>query len=392
MVRDGCGACTPRDRCTLKEHEPRHTGHACRPVDLHRDAGREPFGADSVSRFRKPLPRIGRYPGSGGPTGGGPFPGGNKGGRGKTADPAPGKSRKDNAPVTVSTTGTLRVIAGKQFVLEADDHRIITYKTGDKMTVQKDGKAAELSAFATGDHLTVDSTSDDQGYFTAVTVTFNRAGTAREIEDASRTWDLPNLGAGAAASRPSANKSDDDDDRPTLRRKNGDSPAPSASSAPPPATVAAEPDVDDSRPTTLVRPSDPAPDADDPGRPQLRHGKPAPRQSASNTEPEPISATSASAPSPIVNSATAPADAIIPIQEDPIVVKAKDAAAAYAGSLPNFFCRQLTTRYQSDNPKAGWQALDTISADVAYQDGSESYTNIKVGNKPQKSMEDVGGN
>jgi len=82
----------------------------------------------------------------------------------------------------------------------------------------------------------------------------------------------------------------------------------------------------------------------------------------------------------------------IPVQEDPIIVKAKEAAAAFVGVLPNFFCRQLTTRYESDRPKDGWQAIDTISADLAYENGHESYTNIKVGNKEQKgSMEDVGG-
>jgi hypothetical protein len=79
------------------------------------------------------------------------------------------------------------------------------------------------------------------------------------------------------------------------------------------------------------------------------------------------------------------------VQEDPIIVKAKEAGAAFIGVLPNFFCRQLTTRYESDRPKDGWQAIDTISADLAYENGHESYTNIKVGNKPQKSMEEAGG-
>jgi hypothetical protein len=72
-------------------------------------------------------------------------------------------------------------------------------------------------------------------------------------------------------------------------------------------------------------------------------------------------------------------------------VKAKEAASSFVGSLPNFFCRQLTTRFESDRPKDGWQALDTISADVAYENGRDTYTNVKLGNKPQKSMEDVGG-
>jgi hypothetical protein len=359
----------------------------------------------------------GRFPGSGGPGGtGGPIGGGGR--RGKTGDSTPTKGRKDNAPVTITTTGILRLVAGNQFVIEADDHRIITYKAGDKMTVQKDGKAAELSTFATADHVTVDSISDDQGFFTAVAVTFNMPGTAREREEAARTWDLPNLGASSAKPAAASNR-EGDDDRPTLRRKNQDPPSQQEASASAEpvrgAPGAPEAEAADTRPTTLIRPNDPTPDADDPGRPQVRRGKPVPRASARNTEPEPVSAAPAStaaasstaataspkataspratAPAPRVADAPAePAPGIIPVQEDPIIVKAKEAAAVYAGSLPNFFCRQLTTRYESDRPKEGWQALDTISADLAYEDGRESYKNIKVGNKAQKgSMEDVGG-
>jgi|GEM_PF-5122551 len=168
----------------------------------------------------------GGYPGGGGGPigGGGPLGGGR--GRGKTTDSTPSnsKGRKDkDAPVVITTTGILRVVAGNQFVLEADDHRIITYKAGDNMTVQKDGKPAELTSFATADHLSVDSTVDDTGFFTATGVTFTAPGTAREREEASRTWDLPNLSSGSAK-KAAANKrsADGNDERPTLRRKNDD--------------------------------------------------------------------------------------------------------------------------------------------------------------------------
>lgn len=346
----------------------------------------------------------GGYPGGGYPGGG--YPGGPVGGgvpigggrRGRTSDSTPSKGRKDT-PVIITTTGMLRAIAGNQFVLEADDHRIITFKTGDKMTVQKDGKPAELTSFATADHLSVDSTMDDMGFFTATGVTFNAPGTAREREEASRTWDLPNLGA-TSAKRTAENKrsGDGDDDRPTLRRKSdGTPPQQSASTQPSPATAPPAAEPDDDRPTTLIRPADPTPDADDPGRPELRHGKPAARVSARNTEPEPPSQAPSAGIGQSAGSANsagpaAAAPDFVPVQEDPIIVKAKEAAAAFVGVLPNFFCRQLTTRYESDRPKDGWQAIDTISADLAYEDGHESYTNIKVGNKEQKgSMEDVGG-
>jgi len=89
--------------------------------------------------------------------------------------------------------------------------------------------------------------------------------------------------------------------------------------------------------------------------------------------------------------ATEPADPILP-QEDPIIQKARQVAESFTGSLPNFFCQQMTTRYQTENIKQGWRAMDIVSADVAYEDGRESYKNIKVGGKlVNKPMEEIGG-
>ena len=378
MLRDRCGGCTLKAMSRVKKGM-----FAVRLFLIALFV----WGALAAGLFAQI-----QFPGSGGPFpggGGGPIGGGGR--RGKNTDSPPGKSKKDNAPVVTTTTGILRAVVGNQFVLEADDHRIITYKVGDKMTLLRDAKPVELSSFATADHISVDSTSDDMGFFTATGVTFNKPGTARERELAARTWDLPNLGAGGAKAA-AAKRGDDDDDRPTLRRGKDDA-APeqkasaSASAAPAPAPAPVEVERD-TLPTTVIRANDPAPDADDPGRPQVRRGKPAPRVSANNTEPEPEPGPAGRAP----EVASDPIQTYIPVEEDPIIVKAKAAAAEYTGSLPNFFCRQLTTRYDSDRPKDGWQAHDTITADLAYENGRESYTNVKVGNKAAKSMEDVGGN
>ncbi len=383
MLRDGCGGCTLKAMSRVKK-------------------GMFSVRLVLVGALAASLSAQIQFPGSGGPFpggggGGGPIGGGGGGRRGKNTDSAPSKGKKADAPVVTTTTGMLRAVAGNQFVIEGDDHRIITYKAGDKMTVTRDAKPVELSSFAIADHISVDSTADDMGFFTATGITFNMPGTAHDRDLASRTWDLPNLGS--ASAKPAAAKhGDDDDDRPTLRRSKDDAapePKASASAAPAPAPVEPEPEA---LPTTLIRPNDPPPDADDPGRPQVKRGKPAPRVSASNTEPEPVSApVSAQGPAAVSTAraaepAAAPIQAYIPVEEDPIVVKARAAAAEYAGSLPNFFCRQLTTRYDSDRPKAGWQAHDTITADLAYENGHENYSNIKVGSKSAKSMEDVGGN
>ena len=143
----------------------------------------------------------GRYPGSPYPGGAGGPVGGRGGGRGRTESPSDrgsGRNRKEKDAVPViTTTGMLRRVSGNQFVLEADDHRIITYAFGDKMTVQQDGKDAELTSFSVADHLSVDSFADDMGYFTATAVTFTGPGTAQERELAARTWDLPDLVATA---------------------------------------------------------------------------------------------------------------------------------------------------------------------------------------------------
>lgn len=315
----------------------------------------------------------------------------------------PGRKGKE-APPVVTTTGILRLVAGNQFVLEADDHRIITYRLGPKPEILKDAKPADMAAFAVADHLSVDAFSDDAGYFTATAVTFNSAGTEQERLEAGRVWDLPKL---ASAARPSASSTrGGDGERPTLHRTTPDL-DPKTADVPAAANASNEtPEKPgDNRPKTEVRSADPPPDADDPGRPQLRRGKPAPRVTAANTAPEPEVTPAPAAPAPARPTPTTPVatrtQSAVPSsrmdtnanQEDPVLAKAREAAAEYAGMLPNFFCRQLTTRYEADTPKDGWQARDTISADLAYENGAESYKNIRVGNSaPKNSMEEVGGN
>jgi hypothetical protein len=341
----------------------------------------------------------GGYPGG---SGGGPIPGGP--GRGGTNTPERKRRNEKNTPIVITTTGMLRTVAGSQFVLEADDHRIITYRTNDQTKVEKDKKSADLKTLAVADHLSVDSTADDQGYFTATAVTFQSAGKADELALAARTWDLPTLAPQTKAGRVTREPGDE---RPVLRRKNEDaSPAPKEAdakdAAPQQAPAPAPEEPADNRPTTIVRSADPAPDADDPGRPELRRGRPAPRRpatttaastnTASVTSGEPAAGPLAVSQPELPLSAAEATPAIIPVEEDPVIKKAREAAATYIGSLPNFFCRQLTTRYESEHPKEGWQALDVVTADVAYENGHETYKNIKIGNKAtDKPMEQVGG-
>jgi hypothetical protein len=297
----------------------------------------------------------------------------------------------------------LRISVSRQFVMEADDHRIITYLLSSSTTVTRDGKSGDLATWTPGDHMIVDSTEDDQGYFTATSVKFDKAGTPQERAAASETADLPKLdGMGATAGSASAPQREPGDDRPILRRKPDDSASSANSTQPASAspTQPAQPNPDDqidTRPTTTVKNAPLPGDPDDPGTPVLRHGGPAtqrqPVQTADDSDRislknvAPVTATL-----PPAEAARPQAPRPVQFEDDPVIQKAREVAAEYSGNLPNFFCQQITTRYQSDHPKTGWDAVDVVTADVAMEDGKESYKNIKVGGRPvNKAMEDIEG-
>ncbi len=332
----------------------------------------------------------GQYPGQYPPNGqGGPI---GRQGRGRNAP--------QNTTVPITTYGMMRATAGSQFVIEADDHRIITYRLASSTVVQKDTKNVLISTFGPGDHVVVDSTEDDRGYYTATEVRFDHAGTPEERAAAAENWDLPRLdGQAATSTSASAPQRDPGDDRPVLRRKNDDgsnvqpAQAGPAPTPPPQQQAAVNPDdLPDSRPTTTMRPADLPRDANDSGPPSLRHGTPAPKLHVPAPAASASSGESASAGPVIPSKPAEPRTTRAQFEEDAVIAKARDVAAQFSGVLPNFFCQQVTTRYESEHPKQGWDALDIVTSDVAYENGKESYKNIKINNKPvNKAMEDIEG-
>lgn len=337
---------------------------------------------------QSPIPRI---PGQTGPTGPGPND------RPRTQPQRDGRGKRstsDSKGLLTTTAGILRRATSNQLVIQADDHRVIWYRLAPQIRVQKDGKDANLSDFALGDYLSVDSNSvdsgsDDDGIMTAVSVSWKKAGTPEDRAESAKSWDLPRIetaersGAPRATSNSSASSPprEPGDDRPVLRRHD---PAPASAPKETASAPLKQEEPDNSPPATVMRPPNPKPDPDDPGPPELRRGVPAPRR-------QPVEESTVIPPAAIkapVEQVTQP----IPVQDDPIIAKARAAAFAYSETLPDYMAQQMTTRYQSDRPKAGWTALDVVTADVAYQDGRESYKNIKVGNKSvDKPMDQIQG-
>ena len=112
MLRDGCGGCTLKAMSRVKKGM-----FSVRLVLVGA------LAASLSAQIQFPGSG-GPFPGGGGPIGGGGGPIGGGGRRGKNTDSGPGKGKKDAVPVT-TTTGMLRAVAGNQFVMEGDDHRII---------------------------------------------------------------------------------------------------------------------------------------------------------------------------------------------------------------------------------------------------------------------------
>lgn len=382
----------------------------------------------------------GPYPGGRYPGGGYPYPGGG------TGIPMPGrggkqkKSEKDVVP-TKEVEGMLRKLDAKKLVLETSDHRIISFTRGDKTKFLKEGEAMKPADLKPGDHLRIEASEDDQGNLYAQEVNFDKAGTAEERAAASEPVNV--IDTGGDDSRPvehrtSTSPGDDDPDRPVLHRKDAPvesaksepqpqaqpapSPAPSAAPAPQrpapaPAPAAANTDSDTVQSVeSIMREPKPAPaarDADDPGPPKLKYGKP--RRATTDTDDstptapapsQPVQVASARppvsnpGPAPIANPDSTVEVAPPPQQRapnmsgrrvDPVIEKARDRAGEFSETLPDYVCQEYMARFVNQSHTVNWQPQDIVSTEVVYEKGRERYRNVTVNNRPKKSIEETGG-
>lgn len=79
---------------------------------------------------------------------------------------------------------------------------------------------------------------------------------------------------------------------------------------------------------------------------------------------------------------------------DPVIDQAREEAYSFSETLPNYVVKQFTTRYVTEVTRGrgtSWRALDTVTADLVYQDGKESYKNFLVnGRAPRVAPEKSG--
>ena len=74
----------------------------------------------------------------------------------------------------------------------------------------------------------------------------------------------------------------------------------------------------------------------------------------------------------------------------PLIERARYAAFQFSQKLPNFLCQEYMARYAQRGEDK--RPLDIVSAEVVYENGHESYRNVKVGGRPtDKGMMETSG-
>lgn len=343
----------------------------------------------------------GRYPGGGYPGGGYPgggYPGGGYPGggvglpiprRGKNKKTTAQQKKEESEPLT-EITGMLRSMNERNIVIEANDTRILNLKRTDRTKFTREDEEIKASELKMGDQVTVEARQDEEGFFTAVNVMWQRSGSAADRIRASQEVQI--------SRRSSGGRGDDDDERPILRR--ADSPpkeeakeeAREESKGEQPAAPEPAPARDDSH-VTLRDTAQPVADIEEDGRPRLRRGQPVLER---KTAPE-SAGPPARKQAPVEIAAAAPPtererEAPAARPEDVRIEKARGAAGEFTESLPNYVCQQFTARFVSVSHITSWQPQDVVSAEVVHENRRDTYRNLAINGKPtKKTIEELPG-
>lgn len=338
-------------------------------------------------------------------------------------------TKEEDQAVLQNLKGMLRKLDEKSVVVEPEDTRIVNLRRTDRTKFIKDGQEIKPSTLKPGDHLEIEYREDDQGYLFAVNIMLEKEGTEDERAKASEPVEM--------ISAQGQNKSPSDDERPVQRRRD--------SQPPPEADKAAKEDDDDpkdARPAAKPNPPQkgsaqaqtqppaelppvvppeagldldhipastssqkPADDGDN-APPRLTRGKQPPRKAtqqvaanyppATTTERASAQPTSAEIqPRPLDAPDLPPRPELVAETQkppDPRIEKAREQAATFTESLPNYVCQEQMARFASQTHIVNWQPLDIVSTEVIYENGKEHYRKLAVNGKPtKKKIEELGG-
>lgn len=243
-----------------------------------------------------------------------------------------------------SFVGTLRELGEKNLVLESAGHGLLEFRVLAKTRfLDAANEPVRDSLLKPGDQLKLEVNGDDPE--TILRVILLRKGTAAEREAASKEFDRSAVGS------PEDVEATPVDSQPTLK---GSAPLPGA--------------------------------AEDGARPSIRRGQP---EEYRNPVPEPpISREEA-----LARASGKPPEyyRVHTPGADPLIDDAREESIDFTSQLPNFLVRQFTTRYSSVTRPPDWRALDVVTVDVVYLDGSEEYRNTTINGRPSKHNPELSG-
>ena len=75
----------------------------------------------------------------------------------------------------------------------------------------------------------------------------------------------------------------------------------------------------------------------------------------------------------------------------PLIERAREAAFQFSKKLPNFICQEQMSRFTQQG-RGQKVPQDMVSAEIIYEDGVETYRNVKINNRPtDKHLQDIDG-
>lgn len=269
------------------------------------------------------------------------------------------KGEKKEEEPTITFVGTVLRNNGKMMVVHTPDGRWITVSfDADTKFLKDDLTPLDQSKFVETATVQCEAAEDDEFYLTALTLQLKQPAVAPQPKPATKEAKADDSGQtaseddDAALTNPKSQLDvPDAPDRPTLTRRHSissglqsvsNSDASSTSAAPAKQQAKAKPASDEQQDFTI--------------------GLDAPPKSASRGGPG--------------------AD---------VLQRSMNWAETFDQGLPNYLCREVTTRYVQTTREGDWNPQDVVTANIVYQDGQEQQRDVMVGNKKVADISKTGG-
>ncbi len=79
-----------------------------------------------------------------------------------------------------------------------------------------------------------------------------------------------------------------------------------------------------------------------------------------------------------------------PNPAEPLIERAREVAFEFSEKLPNFICEEFMARFSQRGSDR--QALDVVSAEIIFDNGQESYRNVKINDRPtDQNLQEIDG-